>query len=162
MAKKKRTYNTRRIKRNLSYTVQEVAELYGLHKNVVLRWIKDGLPVIDGRKPYLIYGVDLADYLDGRQKRRKQKCAPDEFYCCKCRAPRKAWENQADIVIKNESKLSVSALCAVCDTALHRMGAVKKLAEYQKIFSIQTTQGPHITDRASPSVMCDMKKEART
>lgn len=78
----------------MSYSVQEVAELYGLHKNAVLRWIKDGLPIIDQRKPYLIYGADFADYLDGRQKKRKHKCGSDEFYCCKCRAPRKAWDNR--------------------------------------------------------------------
>ncbi len=159
MARKKRTYNTRLIKRNLSYTVQEAAELYGLHKNAILRWIKDGLPIIDQRKPYLIYGADFADYLNGKQKKRKHKCRPDEFYCCKCRAPRKAWKDQADIVIKNESKLSISALCAICDTPVFRAGSVRKLAEYQKIFSIQTIQEQHITDRNSPSVMCDMRKE---
>lgn len=159
MPRKKRTYNTRRIKRGLSYSVQEVADLFGVHKNAVLRWIKDGLPIIDQRKPYLIHGADLAEYLNAKQRKRKQPMKPDEFYCCKCRAPRKAWEKQVDVIIKNKSKLSLSALCAVCDTVVHRAGSVSKLPEYRKIFSIQTIQGEHITERHSSLVMCDNRKD---
>lgn len=89
--KKRRTYNTRLIRQSLTYSVQEVAELYGLHKNAVLRWVKDGLPLLEPRKPYLIYGGELASYLKSRQTGRKRKCKPDEFFCCKCRTPTRAW-----------------------------------------------------------------------
>ncbi len=158
MTFKKRTYNTRLIRMGLSYSVQEVAGLFGLHKNSVLQWIKSGLPVIDQRKPYLIHGADLAAFIKKRQSGRKHKCQPHEFYCCKCRTSRKAWENQVDIVIKNKSKLVITAICAVCNTALHRAGAVRKLAEYQKIFSVQTLREQHITDRNQPIVMCDTQR----
>lgn len=158
MAKKRRTYNTRSIKRNLSYSIQEISELFGLHENAVLRWVKDGLSIIDQKKPYLINGQELADYLDLKQTKRRTKLKPDEFHCCKCRAPRKAWENQVDILIKNQSKLIISGLCCVCETIIHRLGSMRKLEEYQKIFSIQTIQEEHIIDRNSPSVKCDIKK----
>ncbi len=159
---KQRTYDTRLICIGLSYSVQEIAELYGLHKNAVLRWIKGGLPVIDDKKPYLIHGSELVAYLKNKQQGRKRKCQPDEFFCCKCRAPRKALENLADITIRNEIKLSISGLCAVCNTQMHRVGTVKKLAEYQKIFLIRTIQGQHITECHSPIVMCDSRKETET
>jgi hypothetical protein len=161
IVKKKRTYNPRLVSQTLSYSVQEIAELFGLHKNAVLRWIKDGLSVNDQRKPYLVHGSALTSYLKGKQGSRKHKCKPDEFFCCKCRVPRKAWESQADIVVRNESKLSISALCVVCGTKIHRAGAVKKLAEYQKIFSIQTLEGQHIIDRMPAAVMCDSKEEMK-
>lgn len=83
---RKRTYNPRRARAGQSYTVQDVAEIYGLHKNAVLRWIKEGLPVIDRQKPYLIHGGELAEYLRRKQSGRKQPCKPDEFFCFKCRA----------------------------------------------------------------------------
>lgn len=160
MKPKKRTYNTRLIRLGLSYSVQEIAELFGLHKNAVLRWIRDGLPTTDQRKPYLIHGAELAAYLKRRQGGRKHKCRPDEFFCCKCRVPRRAWENLADMEIRNETKLALSAVCATCGTSMHRMGSVKKMPEYQKIFSIQTIKDQRITDCPSPSVMRDMRKDA--
>ena len=157
--KKKRTYNPRRVRIGQSYTVQDIAELYGLHKNAVLRWIKDGLPLNDDHKPYLIHGSALVEYLTKKQVRRKHKCKPDEFFCFKCRAPRKAWGSVADIQIKNESKLSLSGLCAVCNTPVHRAGSIKKMPEYQKIFLIQTMQEARITDCTSPIVNSDMRKD---
>ena len=158
---KKRTYNPRRVRTGQSYSVQEIAELYGLHKNAVLRWIKDGLPLIDQRKPFMIHGGDLAEYLTNKQSGRKHKCKPDEFFCFKCRAPRRAWENAPDIIIRNESKLTISGLCAVCDTPVHRVGTVKKLPEYQKIFLIQKIHERHITDTSDPSVNSDMRKDEK-
>lgn len=161
MKPRKRKYNPRRARIGQSYTVQDVAELYGLHKNAVFNWIKDGLPTIDQRLPYLIHGGELAEYLRKKQASRKQQCSPDEFFCFKCRIPRKAWENLADIQIRNESKLALSAVCYVCGTAMHRAGSVKKLSEYKKTFSIQTVWDERITVLASPIVNSDMRKDER-
>lgn len=157
---KRRTFNTRLIRANLSYSVQEIAELYGIHNNAVLRWIKNGLPVIDQSRPYLIYGADLESYLKKKQANRKHKCKPDEFFCFKCRLPRKAWGNMVDIEIRNENKLSLCGLCSACETIVRRAGSVKKLLEYQKIFTTQTILPPHITDCNPPSVMCDSRKDS--
>ncbi|NCC61287.1 MAG: hypothetical protein EOM12_10190 [Verrucomicrobiae bacterium] len=146
MAKKKRTYNTRRIKRDFSYEYQEIAALLGVHKNAVGRWATEGLEVMKDAKPYLVYGGKLIDFLNARQSGRKQKCAPNEVWCCKCRAPRRLWENVADIVIRNQKKLSISGLCAVCETPVNQLGSVRKLPEYRQNFNVQTISGPHIKD----------------
>lgn len=159
MKTKQRTYNPRLARKGQTYTVQEVAALYGKGKNTVLLWIKAGLATIDGQKPYLIHGSDLQEYLKKKRAGKKKTCRPDEFYCCKCRVPRKAWENVADVLIRNEAKLSLSALCAVCNTPVYRAGSVKKLPEYRKIFSIQTIREEHIEDRPSPLVNRDMRKD---
>lgn len=100
----------------MSYTVQEAAALYNLHKGAVSRWIRDGLPTTDQRKPYLIYGAELAAYLEGKKKRRRWKCGSNEFYCCRCRFPRTARENSVFIEIRNQTKLLIQGLCAVCST----------------------------------------------
>ena len=159
MKTKKRTYNLRRIRIGQSYTVQEIADLLRVHKGAVLRWVKDGLRPIDPCKPYLIHGGDLADYLRKKQSGRKRKCMPDEFYCCKCRAPCKAWENVADIRIQNEAKLLITGICVVCDTPVNRMGAAGKLAEYRKIFNVQTIHDERIRETAPPAVNSDMRKD---
>lgn len=144
--RKSRTYNTRLIRRKSSYSVQDVAELFRLHKNAVLRWLRDGLDRIDEKKPYFIYGETLAEYLQQKQQKRKHKCASDEFFCCKCRMPRKPWEHLVDIKIQNQKKLIISGVCVACGTAIRRIGATKKLIEYQKIFLVQALEGQHIDE----------------
>ena len=41
------------------YTVEEVATLFGIHKNTVRKCVKDGLATNDDKRPMLIRGSDL-------------------------------------------------------------------------------------------------------
>ena len=66
---RKRRPNYRLVKIHRSYTVEEVARLFGTHKNTVRAWVKAGLPTCDGKRPILILGCELAGISQG---------APDE------------------------------------------------------------------------------------
>jgi integrase/recombinase XerD len=46
-----RRIDPRRIKIHRSCTVEEWAEILGTHKNTVRRWVSQGLPTVDGRRP---------------------------------------------------------------------------------------------------------------
>ena len=50
----KRHPNHRHVKIHRSYTVEEIAGLFGIHKNTVRRWVKAGLPTSDDKRPMLI------------------------------------------------------------------------------------------------------------
>ena len=143
--KKRRTYNTRLIRLNYSYEVGEITELFGIHPNSVGLWLKQGLRSIEGPRPILIHGTDLTDFLANRQTGRKRTCQPTEFYCCRCRRPRAPWENLVDIVIQDERRLLLKAVCFKCGGALNRIGAVRKLDEYQSLFEIQATTDRRIS-----------------
>jgi hypothetical protein len=158
MQTKRRTYNTRLIRKNHAYYVHEVAERFGIHKNAVLNWVKQGLKTIDGNRPMMIHGSDLAEFLDLRQKSRKNACKPDELYCCKCRQPKQAWERLVDLTkLKQESWL-VRAICATCGTKMQRITTTKNLPALQLLFMIQTVNGEHITESFNPLVMSDLNQ----
>ena len=108
---KKRTYNTRLIKRDYSYFVWEIADLLDLHPNAVRRWIKVGLVLVDDRRPSLIYGGDLIEFLDTRQGRRKQKGAANELFCFRCRRPRHPRFGRVELEIRSETRLDLSGVC---------------------------------------------------
>ena len=74
MKTRKRTYNTRLVKRDYPYSIREIAELFGVHNKSVRNWIKSGLRLIDSSKPFLIHGSDLKDFLNKKHAKRKCRC----------------------------------------------------------------------------------------
>jgi len=160
MPKRKRTYNLRRIKATWPYTVQEIARLFGLHKNAVLRWLNEGLQADRDGRPFLIRGDELIRFLSERQKSRKRKCGPTEFYCFKCRAPREAFLGIADVSIENASRLRLKSICATCSTPVSKVQSTKNFERIEKSFHIQKLEGPHLIERNEASVNSDLEVPA--
>lgn len=65
----RRRLNPRRAKIHRNYYFEDVARLNGVHKQTVRNWQKEGLPVMTGKRPYLVMGNALRTFLD---KRRRQ------------------------------------------------------------------------------------------
>src|ERR1035441_9471666 len=86
--KAKRRPNHRLVKIHRSYTVEEIAGLFRIHKNTVRAWVKAGLPTSDRKRPMLVLGADLAAFLQTRRVKHKQPCKAGEFYCFRCRSPK--------------------------------------------------------------------------
>jgi hypothetical protein len=92
----KRRPNHRLLKIHRSHTVEEVARLFGTHRNTVRAWVTAGLPTCDGKRPLLILGRDLAAYLKAHKMKNKQPCQLWEIYCVRCRAPKKPAREMAE------------------------------------------------------------------
>ena len=63
MPSKKRTFNTRLIKRDYSYDIKELSEVLGVHVRTVREWIKSGLPLIDKTRPFMMHGSEIIAFL---------------------------------------------------------------------------------------------------
>lgn len=151
----KRTFNVRRIKTNISYTYEEAADLLTIHKNTLTHWEAEGLKVMRDVRPYLIHGSALIEFITNRQKARKRKCRPDQFYCCKCQTPTTSYEGITDIKILSPIKLQLIGLCPICDGKVLKFGLTAKLPEYQKTFVIQMIHDEHLMEASHPSANCD-------
>lgn len=149
--RRKYTYNLRLIRRDLSYSIPDIAELFRLHPNAVRRWIKDGLATIDDRKPQLVHGSDLSDYLARRQQGRKRGCAPDEMYCCRCRAARRPAGGAVVVDQVNARQIIVRGTCELCGTRINRGGLLARLAEVERVFTVMAVS-LHLDELADPLV----------
>jgi len=134
MAAKSRT-SWRAVKRHHSYTVDEAARLCRCSRQTVRRWLKSGLPALVERKPALILGGDLIEFLKSRSKPRS-RCGPDECYCFKCRAPRKAAGGIADLIPMNPTGGNLRALCDVCGTLMHKRVSYRQQQTLGKILDV--------------------------
>src|ERR1700731_4052842 len=96
MTRPNRRPDRRRVKALRSYTIDEVARTLKVHRNTVRHWIKAGLPVIDDKRPILILGSDLAEYLLRRREARRQPCRAGQMFCLNCRKPQEPAGQMAD------------------------------------------------------------------
>ena len=157
MVNRKRKYNTNLIKRTVSYSTNEICSLFGIHKRTVHQWYKDGLQRIDDRKPYLVHGSELKRFLKARNNKRKQKCAVNELYCCKCRKPQKSWEGLVDIKVLNNKSVLIMGICEVCGTKINKLFSVKNLDRVQDYFVISTIHNEDLLESEQSIVNTDIK-----
>jgi len=154
----KRHPNYRLVKTHRNYTVEEIAGLYGIHKNTVRNWVKNGLAVLDSKRPMLIHGNDLAGFLQKRRLKNKQTCKPGELYCVRCRVPRPAGEDMAEYSSVNEKTGNLKAFCPACDAIMNRRVSLAKIGEVRGNIDITFPEDlRHIVDSLRPSVNSDLR-----
>jgi hypothetical protein len=137
---RKRRLNHRLVKIHRSYTVEDVARLFGTHKNTVRHWIKAGLPTCDRKRPTLILGRDLAAYLQARRTKNKQPCKPGEIYCVRCRAPKRPAGDMADYQPITATLGSLIGICPDCGGMIYRRASRTKLPHIQGNLDVTFTK----------------------
>jgi hypothetical protein len=148
--------NPRLAKIHRNYTVEEIADLYGVHKNTVRSWIKAGLPVIDDSRPQLLLGIHLRKFLEQKRTKNKKKCHLDEFYCLSCRDTRKPAARMADFGLVTNKVGNLTALCPDCTSIMNKRISLAKIQEIGSKIDIRFPQGlEHIGDTDKPSLNCD-------
>ena len=157
----KRHPNPRLAKIHRNYTVDEIAKLYGVHKNSVRSWVKGGLPTTDDRRPMLILGRDLVAFLHARRVKNKRPCRPGEIYCMRCRAPQKPAGDMAEYQPITATSGNLIGICPCCDSMMYRRVNLARLAHVGANLDITMPQAPpHIDESPQPRVNSDLTKEA--
>ena len=123
----KRRPNHRFVKIHRSYTVEEAARVFGIHKNTVRAWIDAGLPVCKDMRPHLILGRELGAFLQARRAKKKRPCSLGEMYCFRCRAPRIPAGGMADFVLKTDAVGNLEGICPECSTMMYQRASVARL-----------------------------------
>ncbi len=75
----------------MSYTVKELSAELGVDEKTCSRWIANGLKTIPGgKKPILMMGSDIKDFLRKKDAKKKVILNRNQFYCLTCKAARYA------------------------------------------------------------------------
>lgn len=141
----------RKVKSNRSYTIDEAARKIGATKGTVRRWIEKGLPAIRDRKPFLILGEDLSDYM-ARRSRPKRSCPPGTCFCVKCDDARRPAGDMAEFVPVNASSGNLRAICPDCGNLMHRRTSRVQLDLIRATLDVAIVEAvPRIDDSGRPS-----------
>ncbi len=152
----------RKLRRHHNYTVDEAARTIGAARGTVRRWLIKGLPAIRDRKPFLILGEDLADYM-ARKARAKLSCPPGTCFCVKCRDVRRPAGNMAEFVPINARSGNFRALCPDCGNLMHRRTSIAQLEVIRSILDVAIVERqPRLTDSGQPSTNEHLREDRDT
>lgn len=154
----RRRPNYRLVKIHRNYTVEEVADLFCIHKNTVREWVKKGLPLCDEKRPALILGRVLAEFLQTQRTKNKRTCQAGEMYCLRCREPRKPVPDLLDYQPITDKVGNLTAVCSHCDALMNKRVSYAKLPVIQAQMGVTFPQAQkHIRDSNQPSLNSDLK-----
>ena len=153
----KRKINLNHIKENYPYSIADICDIFGKHKNTVFAWKKAGLKPIDNKKPYLFHGSDLREFLKQKQDAQKSKCQVDELFCTKCQKPQKPFGKLVDIFVMAKNRLNLQGLCEVCNCKMNKGFKRKNLALIQKTYDVGKVHNSHLIERFDSTANCDLK-----
>jgi hypothetical protein len=148
--------NHRLVKIHRNYTVEEIASLFGVHRNTVRAWIKHGLPTIDRKRPTMILGPDLRAFLEQRRQKNKRKCRPGEIYCVRCRVPQQPAGDIAEYQPVTEVLGNLVGICPSCESMIYRRVSLAKLTQVRGNLDIAILEAQrHIGGSSGVSVISD-------
>jgi hypothetical protein len=148
--------NPRRAKIHRSYSVEELAVLFSVHKNTVLNWFKQGLEAIDGHRPTVARGEEIRRFLAARRARAKRACGPGRIYCLPCRAPKVPAGNMAECVATSDTTGTLRGICPDCDRMIYRTVNPQKIASVSGDLDVTVTPGrARLEETTKPNVNCD-------
>ncbi|MES1976710.1 MAG: helix-turn-helix domain-containing protein [Pseudomonadota bacterium] len=154
----KRHPNPRLAKIHRNYTVEEVASLFGIHRNTVRQWVKQGLPTTDDRRPLLILGQALMTFLQAKRAKTKQSCQPGEIYCVRCRKPQTPAGAMADYQPLSSTLGNLVGICPACESMMYRRVNLTKLDQVSADLDITLPQALlRIGESTNPSVNSDLR-----
>jgi excisionase family DNA binding protein len=129
-------FDRRRIKIHRTYTFDEAAETIGASKATVRRWVSSNdLPAIRDRRPILILGGDLLEFLEQRAG-PKTTCPSGECYCVKCHGSRKPSGGMVEFRHVGGKSGNLRGLCPVCGCLMHRRTSLEQLEEIRKFLDV--------------------------
>lgn len=155
-----RNHNPRLIRGRRSYSLAEIAKIYGIHVHTVHRWTKEGLPVLcRDTKPYLVMGADVREFLKCSSKKRKQPLRADEFFCARCRKPRKSRPEDQLLKLTGRKlgafeQVIIRGKCEICGAKLNRFSSNRELSKIPAF----TESRKGLTGAEDTSVNVDMRK----
>lgn len=130
-----------RVKIHRSYTIAELAECCGVHRNTVRYWLNTGLEPLQGLRPLLLHGAAVRAFLNKQRASRRRPCPPGHLYCLRCRIPRQPALGMVDYVPKTEHIGNLRALCTACETVIHRRARQVDLPRIMPDCTVQIVEG---------------------
>ncbi len=129
--------NPMAVKAALAYEIGEAALALGKTPATIRNWIKDGLPVMSSRKPYLISGAAIREYLRFKYKAAKRPLDSEQLYCPACRTGQTPFAMAAILAPLTSGTSLLKGICNHCGGTCTRMISANHITDFAQTFDIK-------------------------
>lgn len=136
-----RRFRTRGISKDRVYTIKIAARTIGVSEATFRQWPKDGLRLISDKRPFLVRGADLIDFLQKRETASKVPMGKGQFYCMTCKAPRYPSEGSVSYTPATALTGRMSGLCSVCGGRLGQFCNATNAADFKPCLTAPANAG---------------------
>jgi hypothetical protein len=140
----KRKPDLRKIRISHVYTLPEIAKCLDRELSTIQRWVKTGLPIIEGSKPPLVDGVELKTWLVLKWQSKKKPCRDGELLCCSCSKPQKPIKGSVSLQPRTDKTITILGRCGQCRKPQKQVGSLSKLEEIKVSFCLPAQAVQHL------------------
>lgn len=113
-------YSLRGLCKSRVYTFKMAARIVGVSLATFRKWPKQGLRAITDKRPYLVRGADLIDFLTKRMEQNRCPMGKGQFHCMTCHAPRDAEPGSLAYTPQTTRTGRLSGRCGTCGGKMGR------------------------------------------
>jgi hypothetical protein len=129
--------NPMKVNAALTYDVEEAARALGKSKATIRNWVRLGLPVMASKKPMLILGRDLRDFIRAQSQKAKAPLDVDQLYCPRCRQGRHPTNMAVILHTNTPTTARLGGICVTCGATATRFVSVKRVCQFSNVFEIK-------------------------
>ena len=128
--------SARKIRAAQTYTIEEAAVALGVSTGTIRAWVRVGLPLMRERRPFLILGDALRQYLAERATIGRVTLQPGQLYCLTCKAARLPMGRLVDCIPQTAKTARLVGLCDQCGGTCNLMISRAKIGQFAGIFDL--------------------------
>ena len=132
----------RDILSHLNYSIEQAAETTGVSQQTIRRWCQEGLPVMTAKRPHLIIGADLKEFIKERRRPKTGVTPVGHFRCMTCKAVGPPAIAVADYAALSDKHGMLHSLCGACEGATTRIISRADLTVWAETLEIAGCTGP--------------------
>lgn len=133
-------YNYKLIESNRSYSSEKIKKLLGIREQTIREWINQGKLECVSKKPILIYGAILKEFIKSRNESHKKTLEFNQMKCLKCKAISIPKDNQISIYNNKNGSIRATGICQNCNNEFSKLFKKNSIEKLKNSFFIQSTE----------------------
>lgn len=137
----KRSKVIRNLRKNYTYTLDQLHKTFEIHSQTARGWIKRSINPLKCiyKKPTLIYSEDLRSFLKLENQRRKTTLEPSQMFCLGCRKGRHPLGGRVHYKF-NGKAVSLKGICSECHAVMNKQTSSRTLNQIMPLYQKATIE----------------------